>query len=382
MTDDAPAFYNAWVSVMGSVEHRLLCTWHVDRNWRQNLCKISGEPEKKALVYKTLGILLQTTSVEQFSSYLQNVIRDLKDDDTNRFGMYFEKYYSRRPEVWTYFFRLRLGINTNMYLESFHKILKLIYLEGKRVKRLDKTIHALMKFSRDSLYKRLIKLSKYVPTEKVQKVCLSHNISETIKLEQIKILENEKGYIIHSLSNPSQQYNIIKVGETCTHPACLKCKKCKICIHTYHCSCIDNVIKANICNHIHTCAHNFYKHLDCNNIFHNETNLEEQKILIDMNTTYTNHHKNDQNLKIKNQAEIILGLSGTNSLSDINRIQIEKKLSEVITVMNEGEKIKLTPVDDINITKTIDRQIRLYSTKKKSSHKTQISKPSINETNH
>lgn len=100
-----------------------------------------------------------------------------------------------------------------------------------------------------------------------------------------------------------------------------------------------------------------------------------------MNTTYTNHHKNDQNLKIKNQAEIILGLSGKNSLSDTNRIQIEKKLSEVITLMNEGEKIKLTTVDDINITKKIDRQIRLYSTKKKSSHKTQISKPSINETN-
>lgn len=264
---------------------------------------------------------------------------------------------------------------------SFHKILKHIYLEGKRVKRLDKTIDALMKFSRDSLYKRLIKLSKYVPTEKVQKVRLSHNISETIELEQIKILENEKGYIIHSLSNPSQQYYIMKVGETCTQTACLKCEKCKICIHTYHCSCIDNVIKANICKHIHACARNFYKHLDDNNIIHKETNLEEQKILFDMNTTYTNHHKIDQNLKIKHQAEIILGLTGTNSLSDQNRIQIEKKLSEVITLMNEGEKIKLTPVEDINVTKKIDNQIRLYSTKKKSCHKTQISKPSINETN-
>jgi len=40
--------------------------------------------------------------------------------------------------------------------------------------------------------------------------------------------------------------------------------------------------------------------------------------------------------------------------------------------MDEGEKIKLTPVEDISITKKIDLQIRLYSTKKKSSHKTQI----------
>lgn len=40
--------------------------------------------------------------------------------------------------------------------------------------------------------------------------------------------------------------------------------------------------------------------------------------------TYTDHHKTNQNVKIKNQAEIILGVNETNSLSDQNRIQIEK----------------------------------------------------------
>jgi hypothetical protein len=38
MTDDAPAFYNAWVAIMGPVE-----------NWRQNLSKISGGSEKKSI---------------------------------------------------------------------------------------------------------------------------------------------------------------------------------------------------------------------------------------------------------------------------------------------------------------------------------------------
>jgi len=266
MPDDASAFYNNWVAVMGSVEHRLLCTWHVDKNWRQNLCKISGGPEKKVLVYETFIIILQTTSVDEFHNYIENFLQNLKqDNDTKIFGVYFEKYYSRRPECWAYCFRLRLGINTNMYLESFHKILKHIYLEGKRVKRLDKTIHALMKFSRDSLYKRLIKLTKYVPTEKIQTVRQSHNTSELIKLEQIQILENEKGYIIQSLSNHSQQHFIIKTNEMCTYPSCLKCKKCNICIHTYQCSCIDNVIKANICKHIHACAREFLERLDDNN---------------------------------------------------------------------------------------------------------------------
>lgn len=148
MTDDAPAFYNAWMKIMGSVEHKLLCTWHVDKNWRQNLNKISGGSEKKALVYKTLRTLLQMTSIDEFNIHINTIITELKqDNDTNKFGTYFEKHYSRQPECWAYCYQLRLGINTNIYLESFHKILKHIYLEGKRVKRLDKTITHLLNFS-------------------------------------------------------------------------------------------------------------------------------------------------------------------------------------------------------------------------------------------
>lgn len=37
MSDDAPAFYNAWLYVMGHVEHKILCIWHVDKNWRKNM---------------------------------------------------------------------------------------------------------------------------------------------------------------------------------------------------------------------------------------------------------------------------------------------------------------------------------------------------------
>lgn len=71
MSDDASAFYNAWATVMGPVAHKLLCTWHIDRNWRQNLNKITGGQEKKALVYKTLRVLLQITSVDDFQICLQ-----------------------------------------------------------------------------------------------------------------------------------------------------------------------------------------------------------------------------------------------------------------------------------------------------------------------
>lgn len=179
MSDDAPAFYNAWASVMGSVEHKLLCTWHVDKNWRLNLNKIQGGLDKKASVYKTLRVLLQQTSVEEFHICLTSVLNQLAvDSDTSAFGEYFSKHYAYRPETWAYCYRVGLGINTNMYLESYHKILKHIYLEGKKVKRLDKTINAVLKIARDSLFKRLIKLSKNTRTEKLQDISRSHKLSK------------------------------------------------------------------------------------------------------------------------------------------------------------------------------------------------------------
>ena len=34
---DAPAFYNAWEKNFRSVEHKLLCAWHVERALRNKL---------------------------------------------------------------------------------------------------------------------------------------------------------------------------------------------------------------------------------------------------------------------------------------------------------------------------------------------------------
>ncbi|GFX09648.1 uncharacterized protein TNCV_2186441 [Trichonephila clavipes] len=37
MSDDDPAFCNAWSRVFGEVEFTLLCSWHVSRSWNRNL---------------------------------------------------------------------------------------------------------------------------------------------------------------------------------------------------------------------------------------------------------------------------------------------------------------------------------------------------------
>ena len=167
MSDDYPAFYLAWQAIMGDVSKRLLCTWHVNKNWLQNSNKVTNK-EKRSLVIKTLRVLQKELDVEIFQTQLGNFLNDLKNDqDTLPFYQYFYKTYSNRPSMWAYCYRHHAGINTNMYLESLHKTIKHRYLNGKKCKRLEKTINALMNLVRDKMFERITKLEKHKQTEKI-----------------------------------------------------------------------------------------------------------------------------------------------------------------------------------------------------------------------
>lgn len=65
---------------------------------------------------------------------------------------------------------------------------------------------------------------------------------------------------------------------------------------------------------------------------------------------------------------------------NLQKIEKTKKLAEVLAIMNEGGQTHLKTVEEVNVQRKIDPQLRLYSTKKKSS-KTSIAKPSVNEVN-
>lgn len=44
MSDGADAYWNAFKAVMGDEDtKRLLCTWHVDKNWRKALLSIKDD---------------------------------------------------------------------------------------------------------------------------------------------------------------------------------------------------------------------------------------------------------------------------------------------------------------------------------------------------
>ena len=57
-------------------------------------------------------------------------------------------------------YRKEATVNTNMYVEAFHRVLKYIYFKGKVNKRLDNCIEILLKLARDKGFERIAKIGK------------------------------------------------------------------------------------------------------------------------------------------------------------------------------------------------------------------------------
>ncbi|GFY52591.1 uncharacterized protein TNIN_35441 [Trichonephila inaurata madagascariensis] len=171
MIDDSESFFNAWKAVFGIPEKRLLCTWHVDRSWRRSISRLITKKEIQVEAYKIVRSLLVETDEAAFNIMLKEALKMFDENEKMKeFKRYFEQTYSKRSEIWAYCHRKWYGINTNMHIESMHKTIKYMYLQGKKVKRLDKALFSLMKFVRDRVFDRLIlRKARYLKISQLRK---------------------------------------------------------------------------------------------------------------------------------------------------------------------------------------------------------------------
>lgn len=104
---------------------------------------------------------METDKLE-FESLL-NGFMELLDSDNDLysdFNTYFRTNYLKSAKQWAMCYRVGAGINTNNYIEAFHAVFKAHYLFGKKNKRLDTCLHALLKYARDIIFKRARKIVK------------------------------------------------------------------------------------------------------------------------------------------------------------------------------------------------------------------------------
>ena len=250
-TDDAEQYYSAWVATFEGVPTKLLCNWHVDRSWRRALANFVSGQEEQVHLYHILRVLIEEMDREQFLKLLKKAIFQMKEDTkTKRFADYFTQTYASRYQQWAFCFRKLAGINTNMYVESFHRTLKYVYMKGHVNKRLDSMIYMLMKYARDKTFDRIMKVEKGKRTKRTRTIYERHK--KSLDLPSTNVCETGKNsWEVKSNSSLNLVYSVIKENETCPHNCSIKCEECSICVHNYSCTCADSMQRGTICKHIH-----------------------------------------------------------------------------------------------------------------------------------
>jgi len=264
MTDDAESFYNAWQSVFSEPAHRLLCVWHIDRAWRKNLSKVTGDSLLKATVYKTLRCLLEMTDKDSFAVKLNEFLdAAAADNKTAHFSEYFRKEYAGRPEVWAYSYRLGLKVHHNMHLEALHRVLKHVHMNGRKVRRLDNCIHALLRLMRSKMRDRLLKIHKGKWTRHLCGIRGRHRKGIAIDRTVITEIHPHTTYAVRGSSN---EIYIVEQSDVVPHAVAvcpLRCDPCGICIHSFGCTCVDFGLRNTVCKHIHAVIHHMGPDLFC-----------------------------------------------------------------------------------------------------------------------
>ena len=255
MSDDTPIFINAWQHVMGEVQSHLLCTWHVDRAFRTNLTKIEGR-ENRVVVYKLLRTLMEERDVEKFRPMLENFEAMLSHPENagtlGEFHRYFASTYAPRARLWAKCFRENINLNTNMHLESLHKVLKHIYFDGKKIRRVDKVCAALLKLVRDKVFSRMIALARNRSVSNSSRGFHARHARGAAIVVEGGVVQMEQGAWLVKAS--SEEHSVL-LGQSCREcrercPA----KGCGVCRHSYTCECEDFSSARNICKHVHAVA--------------------------------------------------------------------------------------------------------------------------------
>ena len=139
---------------------------HIDRAWRKALNDHIANKQDRIEVYHHLRVLLQEIDTSQFMVKIQQILSYLQDR-YEQFYEYFKKNYIPNVHQWATCHRKGTTVNTNMFVESFHRVLKVIYLNNKQNRRVDHLLHVLLRIARNLIFKQLQQIEKGKMTQKV-----------------------------------------------------------------------------------------------------------------------------------------------------------------------------------------------------------------------
>ena len=394
MSDLAEQYYNAWVASFHNRPRKLVCAWHLDRAWRENL-KVLEDRNLQAQVYHNLRVLLEEPNKSKFQQLLDETITQLLNSKaTERFGKYFSSHYASTKEQWAACYRADASVNTNMYVEAFHRVLKYIYFKGRINKRLDKCLQVLLKLARDKGFERLVKLEKGKNTERINMIRMRHKNSLNLPVSAVHTTDNPDTWAVDS-SETGTVYSVTQLNKTCPYKCSTRCNECEICVHMFICSCPDALIKGSICKHIHlvgrVCFNSTtgmgsdpeptHPEADSSHESYSEgENMEKNTLLA---TLQDKALLSDASAVRSDVHTCILSLAGyIQTIDDIGILkEVKSRIISTINLIQANQQIpNLFPNTNLQPPTThVDRQRPFYSTKKKRKISVRIRKPTTTE---
>ena len=379
MSDDAPHYFNTWKKVFGDScnTKKLLCRWHIDKSWRRAIKDKVHNKELQPEVYRFLMVLLQESTLIEFNKKLQQLLTFLNDKGMDEFLQYFQTNYCSRIEQWATHARCYTPVNTNMHLESFHRLVKVVYFQQKQNRRVDALLSVLIKLSRDKAFERLQKIEKGKNSYRMNEINKRHKNAEQLNNRCIKAVSHNCWMVE---SQEREEFYTVGGSQSSSGPcSCkLKCANCGVCPHMYTCTCLDSVLHNTACKHIHFVHMTTVQTLMTanENLHSNEANtIDSDKeysvsfqeyVTVDRQSVDGNSTTATETLlsTCKELQLLIPKVSDTNAIKNAT-----KSMRSIISLLKgtlEGNRgTRLIPTSTYAANTNNQKQMRFHSTKKK-----------------
>ena len=209
-------------------------------------------------IYHFLRMHLMETNIPTFRKLLAQTLTQCRET-APPFAEYLNSRYCRNLEQWALCYRIGTPINTNMHIESSHRVLKIVYLQHKHNRRVDYLMHIesshrvlkivylqhkhnrrvdyliyiLLRIARDKAFDQLQKLEKGKLTYRICDINKRHKTALSFVSLAVIELVNNNCYSISSQSWPGVIYSIERKENTTPCTCRLKCSYCYACPHIY-----------------------------------------------------------------------------------------------------------------------------------------------------
>ena len=120
-------------------------------------------------------------------------------------------------------------VNTIMFVEAFHQLLKVVYLQSKQNRRVDKLLHILFRIARNIVYEQMLKVEKGKMTHRRCEIQKRHSSAiEMASTCTINSVSHDE-WKVQSQVQSEVFYVVQRLLETCNCK--VECRDCGACTH-------------------------------------------------------------------------------------------------------------------------------------------------------